>query len=70
MSPARLIDVATQLTLTSADTPECQERFRRAVSTAHYAIFHTLTGNLCLGAKALAQQKVSHFLAGPSSRKD
>ena len=28
------------------------------------------TGNLCLGTKALVQQKVSHFLAGLADRKD
>jgi hypothetical protein len=53
MSPARLIDVATQLTLTSADTPEHQERLRRAVSTAYYAMFHTLANsnaNALIGA--------------------
>ena len=45
MSPARLIEVATQLTLTSADTLEHQERLRRAVSTAYYALFHTLANS-------------------------
>ena len=45
MIPARLIDVATQLTLTSSDTPEHQERLRRAVSTAYYAMFHTLANS-------------------------
>ena len=45
MSPARLIDVATQLTLSSNDTPEHQERLRRAVSTAYYAIFHFLANS-------------------------
>ena len=28
------------------------------------------TGNLCLGARALVQERVSHFLAGLASRKD
>ena len=28
------------------------------------------TGNLCLGTKALVRQKVSHFLAGLTNRKD
>ena len=45
MSPARLIDVATQLTLSSNDTPEHQERLRRAVSTAYYAMFHFLANS-------------------------
>ena len=45
MSPARLIDVATQLTLSSNDTPERQERLRRAVSTAYHAMFHTLANS-------------------------
>ena len=42
VSPGRLIDVATLLTLSSRDVPEHQERLRRAVSTAYYAMFHTL----------------------------
>ena len=45
MSPARLIEVATQLTLSSDDTPRHQERLRRAVSTAYYAIFHALANS-------------------------
>ena len=45
VSPARLIEVATQLTLTSADAPEHQERLRRAVSTAYYAMFHSLANS-------------------------
>ena len=45
MSPARLIDVATQLTLSSNDTPEHQERLRRAVSTAYHAMFHFLANS-------------------------
>ena len=45
MSPARLIEVATQLTLSSDDTPRRQERLRRAVSTAYHAIFHALANS-------------------------
>ena len=45
MSPGRLIAVATQLTLSSEDTPEHQERLRRAVSTAYYAMFHALANS-------------------------
>ena len=45
MNPARLIEVATQLTLSSDDTPRHQERLRRAVSTAYYAIFHALANS-------------------------
>ena len=45
MSPARLIEVATQLTLSSDDTPKHQETLRRAVSTAYYAIFHALANS-------------------------
>ncbi len=45
VSPGRLIDVATLLTLSSRDAPEHQERLRRAVSTAYYAIFHTLANS-------------------------
>ena len=53
MSPAGLIEVATLLTLSSRDAPEHQERLRRAVSTAYYAIFHTLANsnaNTLIGA--------------------
>ena len=44
MSPARLIDAATQLTLTSADTPEHQERLSKVSpairrSLATYILF-------------------------------
>ena len=45
MSPARLIEIATQLTLSSHDTPEHQENLRRAASTAYYAMFHTLANS-------------------------
>ena len=45
MNPGRLIEVATQLTLSSNDTPEHQEKLRRAVSTAYYATFHTLANS-------------------------
>ena len=45
MSPARLLGVATQLALTSENTPEHQERLRRAVSTAYYATFHALANS-------------------------
>ena len=43
--PGRLIDVATMLTLSSRDVPEHQERLRRAVSTAYYALFHALANS-------------------------
>ena len=36
MNPARLISIATQLALSSNDTPERQDDLRRAVSTAYY----------------------------------
>ena len=45
MSPARLMEIATLLTLASRDTPEHQENLRRAVSTAYYAMFHTLANS-------------------------
>ena len=45
MSPARLLEVATLLTLSSRDTPESQENLRQAVSTAYYAMFHTLANS-------------------------
>ena len=45
MNPARLINIATQLALSSDDTPERQEVLRRAVSTAYYAMFHTLANS-------------------------
>ena len=45
VNPARLLGVATQLALTSQDTPEHRERLRRAVSTAYYAIFHALANS-------------------------
>ena len=45
MSPARLMEIATLLTLSSRDTPEHQENLRRAVSTAYYAMFHTLANS-------------------------
>ena len=45
MSPARLLEAATLLTLASRDTPEYQENLRRAVSTAYYAMFHTLANS-------------------------
>ena len=45
MNPARLINIATQLALSSNDTPEHQERLRRAVSTAYYAMFHFLANS-------------------------
>ena len=53
MNPARLINIATQLALSSGDTPERQEDLRRAVSTAYYAMFHTLANsnaNALIGA--------------------
>ena len=53
MNPARLISIATQLALSSGDTPERQEDLRRAVSTAYYAMFHTLANsnaNALIGA--------------------
>ena len=40
VSPGRLIEAATLLTLSSRDAPEHQERLRRAVSTAY--------GSVCL----------------------
>ena len=45
MNPARLISIATQLALSSGDTPERQEDLRRAVSTAYYAMFHALANS-------------------------
>ena len=45
MSPARLLEVATRLTLASRGTLEHQENLRRAVSTAYYAMFHTLANS-------------------------
>ena len=53
MNPARLISIATQLALSSGDTPERQDDLRRAVSTAYYAMFHTLANsnaNALIGA--------------------
>ena len=53
VNPARLMDVAAHLTLSSQDRPEHQERLRRAVSTAYYAMFHTLANsnaNALIGA--------------------
>ena len=45
MRPSRLIEVATQLTFLSRNTAEHQERLRRAVSTAYYAVFHALANS-------------------------
>ena len=45
MNPARLISIATQLALSSDDTPERQDDLRRAISTAYYAMFHTLANS-------------------------
>ena len=53
MNPARLISIATQLALSSGDTPERQDDLRRAVSTAYYTMFHTLANsnaNALIGA--------------------
>ena len=53
MNPARLISIATQLALSSDDTPERQDDLRRAVSTAYYAMFHALANsnaNALIGA--------------------
>ena len=53
MNPARLISIATQMALSSDDTPERQDDLRRAVSTAYYAMFHTLANsnaNTLIGA--------------------
>ena len=53
MNPARLISIATQLALSSNDTPERQDDLRRAVSTAYYSMFHTLANsnaNTLIGA--------------------
>ena len=55
MNPARLINIATQLALSSSDTPERQDDLRRAVSTAYYAMFHALANsnaNALVGAPA------------------
>ena len=55
MNPARLINIATQLALSSGDTPERQDDLRRAVSTAYYATFHALANsnaNALVGAPA------------------
>ena len=45
VNPARLISIATQLTLSSDDTPEYQDSLRRAASTAYYAMFHALANS-------------------------
>ena len=45
MNPARLINIATELALSSGDTPERQDDLRRAVSTAYYAMFHALANS-------------------------
>ena len=45
MNPARLINIATELALSSDDTPERQDDLRRAVSTAYYAMFHALANS-------------------------
>ena len=45
MSPAGLIDTATELALSSGIAPERQEDLRRAVSTAYYALFHALANS-------------------------
>ena len=54
MNPARLISIATQMALSSDDTPERQDDLRRAVSTAYYAMFHALANS---NANALINQK-------------
>ena len=53
MNPARLINISTQLALSSGHTPERQDDLRRAVSTAYYAMFHALANsnaNTLIGA--------------------
>ena len=59
MNPARLISIATQLALSSDDTPERQDDLRRAVSTAYYAMFHALANsnaNTLIGAPSSADK--------------
>ena len=68
MNPARLISIATQLALSSDDTPERQDDLRRAVSTAYYAMFHTLANsnaNTLIGALINNQEGLYASYHGP-----
>lgn len=59
MNHERLLVLAMQLALSSDDTPEHQERLRRAVSTAYYAMFH-----------ALANSNANTLIGTPANRDD